>query len=170
MSDRKTIFGDQTYNKADSQAPRLREAFWHREAAMYFAQGYSAKDIARILGKSHAGVLQVKNTDWFNEMVTKAIEEKAGGDLLEKFKAQAELGNKVLLEIMENPKASLALKAKIADRFIDRVAGQPRQPIEVSGEVKSSNPVEEYERLQREIEILKARRGGDVSTFSPGSS
>ena len=95
---------------------------------------------------------------FFEEMVREEM-EAAQRDIRALFR-DALLNNREVLKEIRDDRNELASSRIMSIREInDRALGRPLQPNESANEfVPSANPVEEVERLEREVEQLSAER------------
>jgi hypothetical protein len=95
---------------------------------------------------------------FFQEMVREEM-EAAQRDIRALFR-DALLNNREVLKEIRDDRNELASSRIMSIREInDRALGRPLQPNESANEfVPSANPVEEVERLEREVEQLSAER------------
>lgn len=129
----------------------LKEEPWHRVALTLFAAGLSQKEVAECCSRSLPTVGTLKRQPWFQEALVKLVEERTGSrDILELMKAECLGALQVQLDIMHNEKASPSVRANVANSILDRVYGKATQKVEVSGGIKSGDPVAEVEELKRQ--------------------
>ena len=96
------------------------EQAWHRAAALAFALGASAKDVAIQLDKSQPAVQNLLRQDWFQEKVTALMAEFGGRKISQFF--QAELFNSLvtLVEIRDDTAKPSAVRVACARDILDR--------------------------------------------------
>ena len=156
-----TLHGVQPCGKGTHQE-RKYEQFWHKSAAVLYATGHTDEQVADAVGKDRDTVRQVRRTSWFQEMVSKVVADNGGRDMIELFKKDAVAARDVLVEILENEKAPLALKAKVATDMVERVYGKATQRVE-HGTIASADPVAEAEELSRQLENLRQAQSPSLS-------
>lgn len=147
------LFGRVRTEYQESRKNVQNEKPWHRHAAHLYMNGYSTSQIAAETGHCTTTVSQLLHSPNFNVLIATLIEQNGGKDLIESFKTDAVKAHSVLVEILDNDKASLQLKAKVATDMIERVYGKATQRIE-HGEIRSDDPVAEVERLKKENALL----------------
>ena len=76
-------------------------------------------------------------------------------DVVDLFKSERINSLATLMEIRDNPEAPAAARVQCARDILDRTLGKPVQRIETAGEVTSSDPVAEVERLEAEVKRLR---------------
>lgn len=134
---------------------RLKEKFWHRAAAYMFAAGNPPKKIAEALGVGVDSVRQLSRNVWFQEVVLFLMRENGAQDIMDLFKSEQVNSFLTLVDIRDDVKAPTSVRRQAAMDIIQQVMGKPTQRTEVVGVVKSSDPVAEAERLERENAALR---------------
>lgn len=132
---------------------RSKEQHWHRVAANLFAMGKSDIEVADFLELSPATVSGVKRNPAFIELLNDAI-QSSSADVMAQVKSGAVKAVTALHNLLDDPKTSPTLKAKISFEFLNHHIGKPTQKIEVTGSPISADPVEEAERLEAETARL----------------
>ena len=135
-----------------------REQSWHRGAAFMAAHGAGVTKIGRALGKTPQTISNLMRQGFFQAMVREEM-EVAQRDIRALFRDEL-LNNLEVLKEIRDDRNELASPRIMSIREInDRALGRPVQPNESANEfVPSANPVEEVERLEREVEQLSAKR------------
>ena len=132
-----------------------KEQPWHRAAAFMYALGASGVQIARELGKTPQAVSNLTHQALFQEKVTAILAENVGRDVMELFKAERINSLLALVAIRDDEKAPTAARVQAARDILDRAIGRPAQRVEVTGEVKSLDPLAEVEKLEAEVKRLR---------------
>jgi hypothetical protein len=134
------------------------EQGWHRGAAFLAAHGAGINKIARALDRTRQTVSNLFRQRFFQEMVREEM-ALAQRDIRALFRDEL-LNNLEVLKEIRDDRNELASPRIMSIREInDRALGRPVQPNESANEfVPSANPVEEVERLEREVEQLSAQR------------
>jgi hypothetical protein len=127
-----------------------REQSWHRAPAV--------TKIGRALGKTPQTISNLLRNKFFQEMVREEM-EVAQRDIRALFRDEL-LNNLEVLKEIRDDHNGLAFPRIMSIREInDRALGRIVQPNESANEfVPSADPFEEAERLEREVEHLRAQR------------
>jgi hypothetical protein len=128
---------------------------WHRLAAYFFAMGDSVSNVALKLDKSQPAVHNLLRQQWFQKMVTQLMADAGGKDINKLFKGEQYNNYSTLVQMRDNPSTPAAIKFKCAQDMLDRSMGRATQRVEMSREVVSDDPVQEYERLEQENNRLR---------------
>jgi hypothetical protein len=143
------------------------EQAWHKVAAVIFASGKSAKEVARLLDRSEPAVQNLTRQKWFQAQVTEMIVELGGSrDIMKLVQGEQFNSLNTLVEMRDNPRVPAAVRTSCARDILDRGLGKPTQRIEMSHEVHSDDPVAEVEKLEQENYRLRneqARSGCERS-------
>lgn len=131
-----------------------REEPWHRHAAMCYAMGMTAKNIAEDCKKSLPAVYKLIRRKEFQANVTSLVETHGVGDIMANFRSEVIASLATLVEIRDDEKAPKAVRANIAFGILERVLGKAVQKVEHSGQV-SSDPVAEVERLEAQNQLAR---------------
>jgi hypothetical protein len=135
-----------------------REQSWHRAAAFMVAHGSSGSRIARALGKTPQTISNLMRQGFFQAMICEELKE-AQRDIRALFRDELLNNLEVLKEIRDDRNELAAPRIMSIREINDRALGRPVQPNESANEfVPSANPVEEVERLEREVKQLSAQR------------
>ena len=130
------------------------EAPWHLSAAVMCAMGSSNGEIARAHGKSGHSVSNLFHQKFFQARVTEIMAANRR-DVSDSFRAEWFATLAVLVEMRDDPATPANTRAVVCRELLDRAMGRPTQHVEVSSEVTSSDPVEEYERIEAENKRLR---------------
>jgi hypothetical protein len=130
---------------------------WHRGAAFMVAHGVQITKIGKAFGKTAQCVSNLMRNKFFQDMVR---EEMAASqrDIRALFRDELINNLEVLKTIRDDPGELATPRIMSIKEINDRALGRPVQPIETSEVVHSADPVEECERLEREIKALSAGR------------
>jgi hypothetical protein len=148
------------HKTAPNDRPVRFEKPWHRHAAHMLAAGVPASEVAEACECSTQTIRNLIRTPWFQEVMNELIDRNGGRDVQALFKAEQFNSFTTLCEIRDDPKVSPAVRANVAIRFIEQVSGKPTQRVEVESTAKSSDPVAEVERIERENLQLAKRLNG----------
>lgn len=141
---------------------------WMRHAAWMFATGNLATaQIAKALDKPKKLLDELLKQFWFQERVTKLIDECSGANnILALFRAEEINCLVTMKELRDNPKVAAATRAAICMNMLDRTMGKPVVHVESKNTtISSSTTVEEIERLEREIRLLHEQNMKQVQAF-----
>jgi hypothetical protein len=129
---------------------------WHRLAALAFARGATAKEVARSLGRSEPAVQNLYRQAWFQEELS-AIMIHLGGtkDAMQLLRNETIKSVEKLVEIRDNPRVPAATKVVCIRDILDRALGKPVQRVETANIATSDDPVAEVERLEQEVAHLR---------------
>ena len=120
-----------------------------------FAMGSGNGDIAKAHDKSPHAVSNLFHQPFFQARVT-AIMAENRRDLMDLFRGQRINSLETLVAIRDNEKAPAAARVACCREILDRTLGRPVHRVDaVGGEVTSSDPVAEVERLEAEVKRLK---------------
>ena len=132
------------------------EQAWHKVAAIIFASGKSAREVARLLDRSEPAVQNLTRQKWFQAQVTEMIVELGGSrDIMKLIQGEQFNSLNTLVEMRDNPRVPSASRIQCARDILDRGLGKPTQRIEMSHEVHSDDPVAEVEKLEQENNRLR---------------
>ena len=135
-----------------------REQSWRRGAAFMAAHGASVTKIGRALGKTPRTISNLMRQGFFQAMVREEM-EVAQRDIRALFRDELLDDLEVLKEIRDDRNELASPRIMSIREINDRALGRPVQPNEgANAFVPSANPVEEVERLEREIEQLSAQQ------------
>ena len=104
--------------------------------------------------KSPQAVSNLFHQPFFQERVT-AIMAENRRDVMDLFRGERINSLETLVAIRDNEKAPAAARVACCQEILDRTLGRPVQRVEAVGEVTSSDPVAEVERLEAEVKRLK---------------
>lgn len=132
----------------------------HRIVMFLKAQGYSNREICRMMNFSDAWVSQLVRQEWFQRRLVKELNE-SGRDSVEAI-LQGEVRDSIqtLVEIRDSPLAKNSDRATCAMNILDRVLGKPIQRNETRLEV-TKNKDAEIEAIDNEIAEIERSLGGD---------
>jgi hypothetical protein len=145
-----------------SRAERHFEQFWHKTAALLFAVGKNNAQVAEECGVSSETIRALARTGWFQEMVSKIIADNGGRDMVEIFRRDAIEAHGLLVELRQNEKTPVSLRAKLATDAVERYHGKATQRVE-HGTIASADPVAEVAELERQLENLRAAQSPGLS-------
>jgi hypothetical protein len=132
------------------------EQAWHKVAAVIFASGKSAREVAKLLDRSEPAVQNLTRQKWFQAQVTEMIVELGGArDIMPLIQGEQMNSLSTLVEMRDNPRVPSASRIQCARDILDRGLGKPTQRIEMSHEVHSDDPVSEVEKLEEENARLR---------------
>lgn len=135
-----------------------KEQAWHKVASFMYAHGATGKQIALELERSEQAVSNLIRQPFFQERVAEIMAETAR-DIMELFKAERINSLATLIEIRDDPETPASVRAMVCKDILDRSLGKAVQRIETVGEVTSSDPVAECERLEAEVRRLRNENG-----------
>ena len=127
----------------------------HRTAAMLFASGWTTREVAKACDLGEGTVRNLLRTPWFQERVTQLLALNGGQDIMALFRSEQFASLATLIEVRDDPKASAAVRAKVANDILDRVLGRAVQRIESTNVPHSSDPVAETAQLAEENKRLQ---------------
>ena len=135
-----------------------KEQSWHKMAAILYAHGTSGSQIARELEKTPQAVSNLIRQPFFQERVA-GIMAETSRDFMELFRAERVNTLATLVAIRDDPRTPASVKAMVCKDLLDRSLGKAVQRIEAVADVASSDPVQEYERLEAENRRLRDSLG-----------
>jgi hypothetical protein len=122
------------------------------------AHGAGVTKIGRALGKTPQCISNLMRNRFFQEMVREEM-EVGQRNIRALFRDELLNNLEVLKEIRDDRKELASPRIMSIREINDRALGRPVQPNESASEfVPSANPVQEVERLEREVEQLSAQR------------
>jgi hypothetical protein len=133
----------------------------HMKILSMKAEGFTNEEIAKACNYSRDTVSLVCRQMWFQEALTKHIEQTTG-KLQKLFENESIESFNVLLEIRDDPTNSSAVRLKACQYIHDRVLGQTTQKVESSSTVKHVNVSDiDGELAAVERELAAAESEGD---------
>jgi hypothetical protein len=135
-----------------------KEAPWHLSAAYMYAMGSCNREIAEAHGKSPQAVSNLFHQPFFQERVTEIMAANRR-DVMDLFRAERINTLATLIALRDDPATPASVRAMVCKDILDRSLGKAVQRIETVGEVTSSDPVAECERLEAEVRRLRNENG-----------
>jgi hypothetical protein len=142
----------------------LHEKEWHRRAQELKLQGYTAKDIANMLGKTDRHVANVLRQPWAQERMNNRMKEDASSQIREFLENECLPSLKVLVEIRDNREYRAADRKSAADSLADRFLGRAAQPIY---DVSKDKPVDQLTNDELSAQVNRLVEGMAATPNDP---
>lgn len=162
------VLEDKFVGAKDPMWELTSEQPWHRFAAYAFAMGANMKDVARRLGKSEPAVQNLVRQPWFQKEINTLMSE-LGRNIYQMFEAESINCLTTLVEMRDNPRVPAHARILCAKDILDRGLGKPVQRIETANVASSDDPVAEVERLEEEVNRLRAGASSEPTRYSGAS-
>lgn len=131
------------------------EQLWHRSAAYMVATGMGAREVAAALEKSPPTIYNLFRQPWFQQRVISLMEKHGGQDVMALLRGEQIASAMKLVELRDNPESPAKIQFDSAKEILNRTLGMPKQFVEQSGKIVSTDPVAEARALEEEVKKLE---------------